>query len=127
MPSTPRHTERRQVNSSTDQERRGTGQERRRCPDCQAPLKTETRPLAGGSVITMTCAKCGWTKSSRQTDASVLLAKLTWALPLEKKGGAWNASFPAELADSLKLKTAFQHIGILSLEFHVDKLSRPLL
>ncbi len=25
------------------------------------------------------------------------------------------------------LSTAFQHIGILSLEFHVDKLSRPLL
>ncbi len=27
----------------------------------------------------------------------------------------------------LRTKTAFQHIGILSLEFHVDKLSRPLL
>ncbi len=25
------------------------------------------------------------------------------------------------------LRRAFQHIGILSLEFHVDKLSRPLL
>ncbi len=32
-----------------------------------------------------------------------------------------------QLAFSLALTQAFQHIGILSLEFHVDKLSRPLL
>ncbi len=32
------------------------------------------------------------------------------------------------LGDELKLSgLTFQHIGILSLEFHVDKLSRPLL
>ncbi len=29
--------------------------------------------------------------------------------------------------DLRRILTAFQHIGILSLEFHVDKLSRPLL
>ncbi len=30
-------------------------------------------------------------------------------------------------AQLLSNPVAFQHIGILSLEFHVDKLSRPLL
>ncbi len=30
-------------------------------------------------------------------------------------------------SDRRELYTPFQHIGILSLEFHVDKLSRPLL
>ncbi len=32
-----------------------------------------------------------------------------------------------ELATAFPSAGAFQHIGILSLEFHVDKLSRPLL
>ncbi len=32
-----------------------------------------------------------------------------------------------ELRDGDAQSVAFQHIGILSLEFHVDKLSRPLL
>ncbi len=31
------------------------------------------------------------------------------------------------VAETGAVSTAFQHIGILSLEFHVDKLSRPLL
>ncbi len=33
----------------------------------------------------------------------------------------------AVLDERIFSKSAFQHIGILSLEFHVDKLSRPLL
>ncbi len=35
--------------------------------------------------------------------------------------GGMSASAPRDVI------AAFQHIGILSLEFHVDKLSRPLL
>jgi hypothetical protein len=39
-----------------------------------------------------------------RTDADVLLAKLTWALPLEKKAGSLQTAFPPELADALKIK-----------------------
>jgi len=32
------------------------------------------------------------------------MAKLTWALSLEKKGSSLQAAFPTELSDALKMK-----------------------
>ena len=55
-------------------------------------------------MITLSCESCGCSKSSRQTDADVLMARMSWSLPLEKKGAGLQVAFPAELADALKLK-----------------------
>lgn len=104
MPGQRSSRDRRKINASTPLDRRGSGKERRRCPDCQAPLTASLRKVADGSVTTLSCANCGWTQSSRQADADILMAKLTWALPLEKKGAGLQVSFPSELADSLKAK-----------------------
>jgi hypothetical protein len=105
MSSQPaRGTDRRQINAATPKDRRGSGQERRRCPECHAALETSVKRVAGGSVTTLTCPSCGWSRSSRQTDADVLVAKMTWALSLEKKSGGLQLNFPAELAEALNAK-----------------------
>ena len=103
-PKAARSKDRRQINASTPGERRGSGSERRLCPECKSALKTERKALAGGTLTTISCTKCDWSQSSRQTDADVLLAKMTWSLELERKSGAFQAAFPAELAEALKIK-----------------------
>jgi hypothetical protein len=102
MESVPRSKDRRQLNVRVDKERRGSGQERRKCPECGGGLSKSVRRLAGGSVTTLECGKCGWTHASRQTDVDVLMLKLTWALPLEAKGGTLQAVLPPELVDALQ-------------------------
>jgi hypothetical protein len=99
-----RNKDRRQINVSTPKERRGKGSERRRCPECQGPLKESHKAVAGGTVTTLSCANCDWTHSSRQTDADILLAKMTWALVLEKKSSQLQVPFPPELAEALRIK-----------------------
>ena len=99
-----RSRDRRQLNVSVPQDRRGKGAEKRRCPECNGALKGATRRVAGGSVLTLTCGSCSWSSSSRQTDADTLLLKLTWALSLDKKGGLLSTTLPPELSDALKLK-----------------------
>jgi hypothetical protein len=99
-----RNKDRRQINVSTPGERRAGGTDRRKCPDCKGPLKVQLRAIASGTVTTLSCERCLWTQSSRQTDADLLLAKMSWALMLEKKGGALSAAFPAELAEALKIR-----------------------
>ena len=103
-PKPARSKDRRTINASTPSERRGSGAERRRCPECQGEITSSRKAVAGGSVTTLACKNCDWTRSSRQTDADVLMAKLTWALSLEKKGGSLQAAFPSELSDALKMK-----------------------
>lgn len=99
-----RSKDRRQINVSTPKDQRGQGAERRKCPECKGAVQQTKKSVAGGTVITLACVNCDWTQSSRQTDADVLLAKLTWSLPLEKKGGALQLDFPSELAAALKAK-----------------------
>jgi hypothetical protein len=60
--------------------------------------------VAGGNVAVLTCNNCGWSQSSRATDAEVLLLKLSWALELQTKGGQMSALLPPELVDALRLK-----------------------
>lgn len=103
-----RKQDRRKLNVAVPDERRGKGTEKRRCPECSGELKTVRRGLAGGSVTSVSCAACGWSSSSRQTDADLLLAKMTWTLPLEKKTAGWLLPFPPELAEALKLKAGDQ-------------------
>jgi uncharacterized Zn finger protein len=105
--STPRK-ERRQVNVSVSQDKRKSATERRHCPDCDGPLEKSLKRVAGGSVATLKCPKCGWSHSSRATDADVLLLKMSWALDVQTKGGYMSAVLPPELSDALKLKSGDQ-------------------
>jgi hypothetical protein len=105
-----RNRDRRQLNVPVPAERRGSAPERRKCPDCGALLKRSVRRLAGGSVTQLDCGQCGWTKSSRQTDADVLVLKMTWALELKPLGGQLSATLPPELGDALKAKPGDQLI-----------------
>lgn len=104
MSPAERSKDRRQLNVSVHKERRGSAKDRRKCPECGSPVDQAVRRLAGGSVTVLECAQCGWTRASRQTDADVLMLKLTWTLPLEAKGGGLVAQLPPELADALKAK-----------------------
>ncbi len=103
-----RRRERRQINVKVADERRQSPAERRLCPDCGGPLEAELKRVAGGNVRSVVCAQCGWSHSSRSTDADVLLLKMTWALDLESKGGQLSAALPPELIDALKLSAGDQ-------------------
>lgn len=105
MATAPRKKDRRSLNVSVPQDRRKGGRDRRRCPECNSELGTSVRRLAGGSVTMLECAKCGWTKASRQTDADVLVLKLTWALPLEAHSGQLAAVLPQELSAALNARS----------------------
>lgn len=104
MSPAERSKDRRQLNVNVDKDRRGSAKDRRKCPECGSAIDKAVRRLAGGSVTVLECAKCGWTRASRQTDADVLMLKLTWTLPLEAKGGGLLAPLPPELVDALKAK-----------------------
>jgi hypothetical protein len=103
-PTPARNKDRRQINVSTPRDQRGKGRERRKCPDCKGSLKESIKTIAGGTVSTLSCTRCDWTQSSRQTDADVLLAKMSWSLVLEKKSTGLQVPFPAELAEALRIK-----------------------
>jgi hypothetical protein len=99
--------ERRQVNAAVGKDRRGED-ERRRCPDCGGALALKLKRVAGGTVRSLSCAKCDWSQSTRSTDADVLLLKLSWALDLKNSNGQLSAQVPGELSDALKLKAGDQ-------------------
>ena len=106
MTPVARQKDRRQLNVAppTGERRKGSNPDRRKCPDCGTALTKNSRRLAGGTVTVAECPKCGWSKSSRQTDADVLLLKMTWPLALEMHQGQLAAVLPQELTDALKLK-----------------------
>lgn len=110
MAEAPKRKERRQVNVGTKDERRKSSVDRRTCPDCGGKLETLLKRVAGGTVRTTSCANCGWSSSSRATDADVLLLKLSWGLELQTKGGQLGLTLPPEFSDALKLKTGDQLI-----------------
>ena len=102
--------DRRQINTSDVRERRGKKPDRRRCPECSGELSSALKKVAGGSVTKVSCKSCAWSRSSRQTDLSTLMAKLTWSMPLEKKTAGYSLPFPHELAKSLSLKSGDEFI-----------------
>jgi len=106
-----RQKDRRQLNVTVKQDqRRQGGRERRRCPECDGPLDQVVRKLSTGTVTASTCTRCGWTKSSRQTDADLMVLKLSWPLALEPHGGQLAAVLPPELAAALKAKAGDEWI-----------------
>jgi hypothetical protein len=92
------------LNVAVPQDRRKGGRERRRCPECGGNLDQVVRKLAGGTVTASTCLSCGWSKSSRQTDADLLVLKLVWSLELEPHSGQLAVVLPQELVSALKAK-----------------------
>lgn len=105
MPAAARNKDRRQLNVAVPKERRtGAGADRRHCPECGGPLSGSVKRLAGGSVSQVECKACGWSKASRQTDADVLLLRMTWGLELKPVGGQLVAALPPELAAALKAR-----------------------
>ena len=94
MTAVSRQKDRRALNVPVVNERRKGGKERRSCPECGTRLEQVVRKLASGSVTASTCPKCGYSKSSRQTDADVVLLKLVWSLELESHGGQLAAVLP---------------------------------
>jgi hypothetical protein len=110
MPTYRSKPDRRQLNAPSTKERRGKKVDRRRCPKCSSKLATSLRRVAGGTVTTVRCEKCDWNRSSRQTDLNTLMAKLTYAMPLERKTGGYSLPFPHELAKSLGIKAGDEFI-----------------
>jgi len=111
MSPVTRQKDRRQLNVQVSVEkRRPGGRERRRCPECGGPLEQAVRKLAGATVTASTCAACGWSRSSRQTDADVVVLKLTWPLEIEPHGGLLAAVLPPELSSALKARAGDQLI-----------------
>ncbi len=110
MPEAPKRKERRQVNIGIKDERRKASVDRRSCPDCHGKLETLLKRVAGGTVRSTSCAHCGWSQSSRATDADVLMLKLSWGLDLQTRGGHLGLSLPPEFSDALKLKSGDQMI-----------------
>lgn len=106
MSPVSRQKDRRQLNVGVPSERRrqGGSREKRRCPSCGGPLDQAIRLVKGGTVTASTCSACGWSKSSRQTDADLLLLKLDWPLTLEAHEGGLAAVLPPELGAALKAK-----------------------
>jgi hypothetical protein len=102
--------DRRQINTGSGPNRRGSKPDRRRCPSCGGKLSTALRRIAGGTVSTVRCGDCDWSRSSRQTDLKTLMAKLTWSMPLERKTGGYSLPFPHELAQSLGLKAGDEFV-----------------
>ena len=80
--------DRRRRNLGVGVDRRGTKEERRRCPDCGSELWQSVKKIATGTRTTIACTKrgCGWSTSSSQIDAKFTTLKLSWEMPVEKMG-----------------------------------------
>ena len=104
MAAVSRVKDRRQVNVPVDQDRRRPGRDRRSCPECGGKLDQVVRKLASGTVTAATCMACGWSRSSRQVDADVLVLKMAWSLELVPHGGQLALVLPQELTAAVRAK-----------------------
>lgn len=102
----PRTGDRRKVNAKVLYDRRGTGHDKRdTCPKCGSPVGRDVRKTKTGTITSTYCTRCHYAESSVQTDVEVLLAKLTWELPLEQKGPMYHIPIPHELVETLGMQT----------------------
>lgn len=60
--------DRRKVNVPVGNDARGTGKDKRKCPDCHSALQSSVMPFAGGTWTTTFCTKCDWRQKSKQVD-----------------------------------------------------------
>lgn len=60
--------DRRKVNVPVGDDKRGTGKDKRKCPECHSALQTSVLPFAGGTWTTTFCTKCDFRVKSKQVD-----------------------------------------------------------
>ncbi len=101
--SLARSGDRRELNVPVKADRRGGGQDRRKCPQCGSALKKELRTTSTGTVLTARCPRCDWKRVSRQYDLKVVLSKMTWELPIESRPSGTLVHLPAELMQALEV------------------------
>jgi hypothetical protein len=61
-------TDRRKVNVAVGDDKRGTGKDKRKCPQCHSALQTAVMPFEGGTWTTTFCTKCDYKAKSKQVD-----------------------------------------------------------
>lgn len=74
--------ERRRVNQTIGDEKRGKAVDRRRCPQCGSAVRSHSEPAPGGTLTRRYCTKCAWQHQSRQIDESRLKALAGFELQL---------------------------------------------
>lgn len=60
--------DRRKVNVPTADDKRGTGKESRKCPDCHSGLQQSIQQFPGGTWTVIYCTKCSYKSKSKQID-----------------------------------------------------------
>ena len=60
--------DRRRVNVAVGHDLRGSGKDKRKCPECHSALQSSVMPFAGGSWTTTFCTKCDYRVKSKQVD-----------------------------------------------------------
>jgi hypothetical protein len=60
--------DRRKVNVPVGDERRGSGKDKRKCPECHSALQSSVLPFGGGTWTTTYCTKCDYRVRSKQVD-----------------------------------------------------------
>ena len=60
--------DRRRVNVPVGRDLRGTGKDKRKCPQCHSALQSSVMAFAGGSWTTTFCTKCDYRVKSKQVD-----------------------------------------------------------
>jgi hypothetical protein len=68
--------DRRKVNVPVGDDKRGTGKDKRKCPECHSALQTSVMPFAGGTWTTVFCTKCDYRVKSKQVDEGRMQAIL---------------------------------------------------
>ena len=69
-------SDRRKVNVPTGDEKRGTGKDKRQCPNCHSALQSSVEHFAGGTYTTTFCTKCEYKSMSKQVDEDRMRAML---------------------------------------------------
>lgn len=60
--------DRRKVNVPVGDDKRGTGKDKRKCPQCHSSLQSSVQNFEGGTWTTTFCVRCDYRAKSRQVD-----------------------------------------------------------
>jgi hypothetical protein len=60
--------DRRRVNVPVGEDKRGTGKDKRKCPECHSSLQNSVQSFEGGTWTTTFCVRCSYRSKSKQID-----------------------------------------------------------
>jgi hypothetical protein len=60
--------DRRKVNVPVGDDKRGTGKDKRKCPECHSALQNSVQHFEGGTWTTTFCVRCPYRTKSKQID-----------------------------------------------------------